>query len=182
MTRVYLSVGSNVGDRLECLRGAIGLLRAMPEIEFLEASTLYRTEPWEQHPGQQPDEASWFFNCVVSIETTLDPMHLLSRLQEVEAELGRQRGPGTPEDRRYEPRPLDIDILLYGDAVISGSDRLQVPHLLMHERRFVLEPLAEVAPDLEHPVLYRTIRQLLEGLEDEHRVAGLDLPRRWFDR
>jgi 2-amino-4-hydroxy-6-hydroxymethyldihydropteridine diphosphokinase len=182
VARVFLSVGSNLGDRVECLRGAIDLLRGMPEVEFLDASPLYRTEPWEQHPGQQGDETAWFFNCVVSIETTLPPMALLARIQEVEAALGRQRGPGTPEDRRYEPRPLDIDILLYGDLVVSGPDRLQIPHLLMHERRFVLEPLAEVAPDLEHPVLYRTIRELLEALEDEHRVAGVDLPRRWFDR
>ena len=182
MARVFLSVGSNLGDRLECLRGAIRLLRAMPEVEFLDASTLYRAEPWEQHPGQQSDEGRWFFNCVVSLETTLDPMDLLARIQDVETTLGRQRGPGTPEDRRYEPRPLDIDILLYGDLVISGPDHLHIPHLLMHERRFVLEPLAEVAPDVEHPVLYRTIRELLEALEDEHRVAGLDLPRRWFER
>lgn len=181
MARVFLSVGSNLGDRIECLRGAIDLLRGMPEVEFLDASALYRTEPWEQHPGQQADEDAWFVNCVVSIETTLDPMALLARIQEVETQLGRRRGPGTPEDHRYEPRPLDIDILLYGDLVISGPDRLQIPHLLMHERRFVLEPLAEVAPDIEHPVLYRTIRELLEALEDEHRVAGVDLPRRWFE-
>jgi len=181
MPRVFLSVGSNLGDRLECLRGAIGLLRDMPGVHFLDASALYRTEPWEQHPGQPADEDTWFFNCVVSIETTLDPMALLARVQEVEARLGRQRGPGTPEDHRFERRPLDIDILLYGDLVISGPDRLQIPHLLMHERRFVLEPLAEVAPDLVHPVLYRTIRELLEALEDEHRVAGMDLPRRWFE-
>ena len=181
MARVFLSVGSNLGDRLECLRGAIGELRAMPEVEFLDASGLYRTEPWDQHPGRQPDEDTWFFNCVVSIETTLDPMALLARIQEVETQLGRRRGPGTPEDHRYASRPLDIDILLYGDLVISGPDHLHVPHLLMHERRFVLQPLAEVAPDIEHPVLYRTVRELLEALEDEHRVAGLDLPRRWFD-
>jgi 2-amino-4-hydroxy-6-hydroxymethyldihydropteridine diphosphokinase len=181
VARVFLSVGSNLGDRIECLRGAIDLLRSTPEVEFLDASPLYRTEPWEQHPGQQADEDAWFFNCVVSIETTLDPMALLARIQEVETQLGRRRGPGTPENHRYEPRSLDIDILLYGDLVISGPDRLQIPHLLMHERRFVLEPLAEVAPDIEHPVLYRTIRELLDTLEDEHRVAGVDLPRRWFE-
>jgi 2-amino-4-hydroxy-6-hydroxymethyldihydropteridine diphosphokinase len=181
VSRVFLSVGSNLGDRLECLRRAVAELRAMPEVEFLDASTLYRTEPWEQRPGQQPDEDTWFFNCVVSIETTLDPMALLTRLQEVERKLGRRRGPGTPEDRRYEPRPLDIDILLYGDLVVSGPDQLHIPHLLMHERRFVLQPLAELAPDIEHPVLYLTIRELLEGLEDEHRIVGLDLPRHWFE-
>ena len=182
MARVFLSVGSNLGDRLECLRRAVAELRAMPGVEFLDASALYRTEPWEQRPGQQPDEDTWFFNCAVSIETTLDPMALLVRVQEVEQKLGRRRGPGTPEDQRYEPRPLDIDILLYGDLVISGPDHLHIPHLLMHERRFVLQPLAELAPDIEHPVLYRTIRDLLEGLEDEHRIVGVDLPRRWFDR
>ena len=182
MARVFLSVGSNLGDRLECLRRAVAELRTMPGVDFLDASGLYRTEPWEQRPGQEPDEDTWFFNCVVSIETTLGPMALLERIQEVEKKLGRQRGPGTPEDRRYEPRPLDIDILLYGDLVVSASDQLHIPHLLMHERRFVLEPLAELAPDIEHPVLYQTIRELLDALEDEHRIVGLNLPRRWFDR
>jgi 2-amino-4-hydroxy-6-hydroxymethyldihydropteridine diphosphokinase len=109
-------------------------------------------------------------------------MALLERVQELERALGRQRGAGTPEDQRYEPRPLDIDILLYGDLVISGPDQLHIPHLLMHERRFVLQPLADLAPDIEHPVLYQTIRELLDALEDEHRIVGLDLPRRWFER
>lgn len=182
MTRVFLSIGSNLGDRLEYLRRAVTELSAIAGVHFLDASSLYRTEPWERHPGQQPDESLWFFNCAVSVETTLEPAPLLARLQEVETKLGRQRGPGTPEDQRYEPRPLDIDILLYGDLVISGPDDLHIPHLLMHERRFVLQPLAELAADVEHPVLYQTIAELLRDLEDEHRIVDLDVPRRWFER
>ncbi|HEY7252970.1 MAG TPA: 2-amino-4-hydroxy-6-hydroxymethyldihydropteridine diphosphokinase, partial [Methylomirabilota bacterium] len=88
---------------------------------------------------------------------------------------------GTPEAQRFEPRTLDIDILLYDDRVISGPEHLHIPHLLMHERRFVLRPLADLAPDLEHPVLYQTIRELLDTLDDEHEVLVSDLPRRWFD-
>jgi len=178
---VFLSVGSNLGDRLQHLRRALAELRATPGVQFLDASALYRTEPWERRPGQQPDEAAWFFNCVVSIETALPPTTLLHSLQDLETRLGRTRGSGTPEDQRYEPRPLDIDILLYDDLVLSGPDHLHIPHLLMHERRFVLHPLAELAPEIEHPVLYRTIRELLDALEDEHRIVSLDLPRRWFE-
>jgi len=182
MARVFLSVGSNLGDRLECLRRAVAELSAIPGIDFLDASALYRTEPWERRPGRPSDDDTWFFNCVVSIETTLEPSALLTRIQEVETKLGRKRGPGTPEDQRYEPRPLDIDILLYGDLVISGPDDLHIPHLLMHERRFVLQPLAELAADIEHPVLYQTVGELLRALEDEHRIEDLEMPRRWFER
>jgi 2-amino-4-hydroxy-6-hydroxymethyldihydropteridine diphosphokinase len=100
----------------------------------------------------------------------------------IEASLGRTRDPAqTPEARRFVPRPLDIDILLYDDRVISGPEHLHIPHLLMHERRFVLRPLADLAPDLEHPVLYQTVRELLEVLDDEHEVLVSDLPRRWFE-
>ncbi len=181
MARVFLSVGSNLGDRLTCLRRAVEHLRAMQDLRFLDASPLYRTEPWEREPGQPADEGGWFFNCAVVIETELEPAALLERMQSVEQALGRVRRGGTPEAQRYEPRPLDIDILLYDDRVISGPEHLHIPHLLMHERRFVLRPLADLAPDLEHPVLYQTIRELLEVLEDEHEVLVADLPRRWFE-
>jgi len=181
MARVFLSVGSNLGDRLDCLRRAVEHLRAMEGLRFLDASPLYRTEPWERQPGRSDDDGGWFFNCAVAIETELPPAALLVRLQALEEALGRVRRGGTPEAQRYEPRALDIDILLYGDRVISGPEHLHIPHLLMHERRFVLRPLADLAPDLEHPVLYQTIRELLDLLEDEHEVRESDLPPRWFE-
>ncbi len=181
MPRVFLSIGSNLGDRLACLRGAVARLGALHEVDFVDASPLYRTEPWEQRPGTVADPEAWFFNCVVAIETTLAPSALLEELQTIERDLGRTRGPGTPEDLRYEPRPLDIDILFYGDRVISGSEHLHVPHLLLHERGFVLRPLADLAPQLEHPTLYQTVRELLDALEDEHAVHIADLPRRWWN-
>jgi 2-amino-4-hydroxy-6-hydroxymethyldihydropteridine diphosphokinase len=154
----------------------------MPDVLFLDASALYQTEPWERQPGQPGGPDTWFFNCVVERETSLDPDDLLARLQGVERALGRVRNPVTPEEGRFERRELDIDILLYGNRVISGPDHLHIPHLLMHERRFVLHPLADLAPEIEHPVLYQTIRELLEALDDEHQVLMADLPRRWFER
>ena len=182
MARVFLSVGSNLGDRAALLRQAVEHLRSLPEVEFVDASPVYWTEPWERRPGESSqNRETWFFNCVVAIETTLPPTALLEALQAIERDLGRTRGPGTPEDQRYEPRPLDIDILFYGDRVISGSEDLHVPHLLMHERGFVLRPLADLAPQLEHPTLYQTVRELLDALEDEHAVHIADLPRRWWN-
>lgn len=182
MTRVFLSIGSNLGDKLEALRQAVGLLRVTERIRFLEASRVYETEPWERTPGQTGNRAGWFLNCVVAIETTLSPAALLQRVHEIENALGRVRSGASPEAARYEPRTLDIDILLYGEQVISAPDDLHIPHLLLHERGFVLRPLADLAPDLEHPVLYRTIRELLAELEDEHQVVPAELPPRWFER
>jgi 2-amino-4-hydroxy-6-hydroxymethyldihydropteridine diphosphokinase len=182
MAKVFLSVGSNLGDRAALLRQAVARLRTLPGVEFLDASPVYWTEPWEKQPGQSArNQEAWYFNCVISIETTLEPPALLEQVQDVERVMGRTRGPGRPEDQRYEPRPLDIDILLYDDQVISGPDHLHIPHLLMHERAFVLRPLADLAPELEHPVLYQTIRELLESLADEHDVRPSDLPARWFE-
>ena len=182
MPRVFLSFGSNMGDRVEALRQAVERLRALHDVSFVDASPLYQTEPWEQRPGEQMDRGAWFFNCVVAIDTTLPPPTLLAELQAIESALGRVRGAGTQEDQRYEPRPLDIDILLYGDQVLALSDALQVPHLLMQDRGFVLRPLADLAPDMEHPTLYQTIRELVAALDDEHEVRVSDLPRRWFER
>ena len=182
MARVFLSVGSNLGDRAALLRQAVDRLRSLPEVEFVDASPVYWTEPWERRPGESShSRETWFFNCVVAIETTLEPPSLLERMQALESAMGRTRTPGRLEDLRYKPRPLDIDILLYDDLVISGHDHLHIPHLLMHERAFVLRPLADLAPELEHPVLYQTIRELLDALADEHEVRPSDLPARWFE-
>jgi 2-amino-4-hydroxy-6-hydroxymethyldihydropteridine diphosphokinase len=180
MARVYLSLGSNAGDRLAALRGALARLRAEP-LDLVAASPLYESEPWESEPGQGPAERAWYLNCVIEVETSLAPRALLERLQAVETALGRQRPPGTPEARRFAPRPLDIDILFYGDEVVSVPDDLHIPHLLLDQRAFVLRPLADVAPGLVHPTLYRTVHELLGAMEDEHQVRRSELPATWFE-
>ena len=181
MARVYLSLGSNLGDRVDRLRSAVRSLRESGEIAVVEASPLYESEPWEEEPGRTERERRWYLNCVVAIETALPPRALLGRLQAIEDALGRMRPPGTPEARRFAARTLDIDILFYGDEVISGPDDLHVPHLMLAERAFVLRPLADVAPDLEHPTLYATVRELLADLADEHTVRAGGYPARWFE-
>jgi 2-amino-4-hydroxy-6-hydroxymethyldihydropteridine diphosphokinase len=182
MPRVYLSLGSNLGDRLALLRAAVQALRTSAGVRFVDASPLYESEPWEEEPGRSGGEQRWYLNCVVSVETSLEPRVLLGRLHAIEAALGRRRPAVlTPEAQRFAARPIDIDILFYGDLVISAPDDLHVPHLLLAERGFVLRPLADVAPDLEHPTLYRTVRELLAELGDEHTVRAGPYPRRWFE-
>ena len=179
MARVFLGLGSNVGDRLEQLRLAVELLSRCQGVRFVAASRLYETEPWDAPPGRVVNRAQWFLNCVVEIETSLPPAALLAEMQAIEGRLGRVRS-GAPEAVRAEPRTMDIDILLYGDEVISAPENLHIPHLFLHERAFVLRPLAELAPDVEHPVLYRTVLELLEELQDAHQVLLSGLSRQWF--
>ena len=181
MTRVYLGLGSNLGDRLGLLRSAVQQLRDTAEISVVDASPIYESEPWEEEPGRTERERRWYLNCVVVIETALAPRALLGRVQTIENGLGRARPDGTPEARRFAPRTLDIDILFYGDEVISGPDDLHVPHLLLAERAFVLRPLADVAPHFEHPTLYATVSDLLASLADEHTVRAGHYPARWFE-
>lgn len=147
MKIVYLSLGSNLGNRAEILCQAIHRLEA-PDLHVRRVSSVYETEP--QDFKDQP----WFLNLVVEAETSLFPMQLLGRIRRIELSLGRRRL--APKG----PRAIDIDLLLYGSFVIETLE-LAVPHLRMAERRFVLEPLAELAPDLRHPVLRRTMRELL---------------------
>jgi len=180
VTRVYLSLGSNVGDRLAVLRAAVQRLHGISTVQFLDASPLYDAEPWEIEPGQTASEQRWYLNCVVAIETSLAPRALLAELQTIEMSLGRTRPPGTPEVQRFASRTLDIDILFYGNQVLSVGDDLQIPHLLLAERGFVLRPLADLAPELEHPALYRSVRELLAELVDEHDVRPGQYPARWF--
>ena len=181
MARVFLSLGSNLGDRVALLRSAVARLREA-DVALVAASPLYESEPWEEEPGQTEIERPWFLNCVVAVETTLSPRALLARVQSIESDLGRARLPGlTPEARRFTPRTVDIDIIFYGDEVISAPDDLHVPHLLAAERGFVLRPLADIAPDFTHPTLYRPVRELLEELDDEHEVRRGAYPTDWLN-
>jgi 2-amino-4-hydroxy-6-hydroxymethyldihydropteridine diphosphokinase len=156
---VYLGIGSNLGDRKAYLRKAIDRLEAAG-IHVLRCSSVYETEP--QDVRDQP----WFLNVVVEAETALYPLQLLGRTQNIELALGRVRR------RSKGPRTLDIDILLIGDARIR-SERLTVPHPALTRRRFVLEPLAEIAPDLVDPGTGRTIRDLAKNVAGQqlHRSA-----------
>jgi 2-amino-4-hydroxy-6-hydroxymethyldihydropteridine diphosphokinase len=150
MRTVYLSLGSNLGDREENLRQAIARLEAAG-VRVSRRSSIYETEPREA-PNQP-----WFLNQVIEAETDLFPRQLLARLQKVELDLGRKRL------RPKGPRTIDIDILLCGETIVRAKD-LELPHPRLAERRFVLEPLAELAPDLRHPVTRLTVRQMLAGV------------------
>src|SRR5262245_65896907 len=118
MTRVYLSLGSNLGDRLDVLRDAVRRLRDSAEIDLVDASPIYESEPWEEEPGRTERERRWYLNCVVAIDTVLAPRALLGQLQTIEDTLGRALPAGTPEYRRFAPRTVDIDILFYGDEAL----------------------------------------------------------------
>lgn len=147
MKIAYLGLGSNLGDRNANLAAAITRL-AGESVRVLRASST-----WETAPRDVLDQP-WFLNQVIEVESDLLPRQLFQRIQRIEREMGRQRR--TPKG----PRTIDIDILLYGNAVVK-SDDLEIPHPRMTERRFVLAPLAELMPDLRHPVSQRTVRELL---------------------
>lgn len=145
----YLSLGSNLGDRKANLHAAIERLAALGEV--MAVSSVYETEPVEL--AHQP----WFLNCAVALQTEKMPKQFLAALQSIEKAMGRQR------TQPKGPRVIDLDILLFGNSVVDTAG-LTIPHPALHQRRFVLEPLAEIAPEQRHPVFKRTIRELRDAL------------------
>ncbi|MBI2884804.1 MAG: 2-amino-4-hydroxy-6-hydroxymethyldihydropteridine diphosphokinase [Candidatus Omnitrophica bacterium] len=152
MAQVFLGVGSNEGDRAAQISLAAQRLSRIPGTRLIQMAPLYETQPVGGPP--QPD----YLNTVIEAETSLEPGALLAALRALERELGR-----VPSSVRWGPRPIDLDILLYDDLVMS-TPALTIPHPRLHERRFVLEPLAQLAPDVRHPVAGRRIIELLAGL------------------
>jgi 2-amino-4-hydroxy-6-hydroxymethyldihydropteridine diphosphokinase len=155
---VYLSLGSNVGDREARLRDALVKLATIGSVVAL--SSFYETEPVEF--TQQP----WFLNCALALETGKTPQQVMAAILGIEEEIGRRRM------QKKGPRSVDIDILLFDGAIVDSSD-LTIPHPALHQRRFVLEPLAEIAPEVLHPVLKKTIRELRDALPPGQVVRKL---------
>ena len=157
--RAYLGVGANLGDREATIRRAVALLDREDGLEVVEVSGLVETEPWG--PVAQPR----FLNGAIAVETGLDPLALLAVLLDVERRLGRVR-----DGERWGPRTIDLDVLLYGDLVVDEPG-LTIPHPRLAERRFALEPLAELAPNAVVPGR-GTVFELLSALPDEPRATG----------
>lgn len=159
MALVYLSLGSNIGDRVAYIQQAVKLLQSENKITLVRSSTLYETEPW----GNK--NQAWFVNAVIEAKTQLSPQDLLNHCQQVECELGRVRE-GVP---KWGERTIDIDILFY-DNLIINTPELTIPHKHLHERAFTLVPLLELVPTLKHPVSGKTISELHDELEKPEDV------------
>ena len=160
MAIVYLSLGSNIGDRLGYLQQAASLLKATPGISVVATSSFYETEPW------QMDSNNWFVNAVVQASTTLTPEKLLAECQRIELQLGRKRD----GSNNYIDRTLDIDILFY-DNLILHSESLTIPHKYFHKRAFLLVPMLEIAQDFYHPLFKKTVAELYDELDNPEMVV-----------
>jgi 2-amino-4-hydroxy-6-hydroxymethyldihydropteridine diphosphokinase len=160
MKKVFLGLGTNLGDREKNLQGALDKIAEFIGIIF-SRSSVYETEPW----GFQSSDH--FLNMVIGVETNLNPSGLLGRLLMIESLLGRLR-----DGKQYSSRIIDIDILLYGSQKVDIIS-LKIPHPRMHERKFVLVPLCEIAPDFVHPVFGKSMNELLKECKDEGSIKKL---------
>ena len=160
MAIVYLSLGSNLGDRVGYLQQATSLLNASEKINVIATSSFYESEPWLMN------SENWFVNAVIQISTNFTPEELLSECQRIENQLGRKR----IVTGVYTDRTLDIDILFYDDLIIN-TERLTIPHRNFCKRAFVLVPMLEIAQDFIHPVYKKTVMELYEELENPEMVV-----------
>ncbi len=158
----YLSLGSNVGDRERYLCDAVRLLEDHPRIRVISLSHFYETEPLTLNGERQ----NWYLNCALKLKTTLNAIQLFRVLEDIETLLGRVRF------QKWGPRTIDLDLLFFDDEIIR-TQHLTVPHAQLHQRRFVLEPLAEIAPNWIHPVKGVSIRALLKELKDNKKIHPL---------
>jgi len=156
----YIGIGSNLGDTVLNCKHSIARIDGTSGCEVTARSDLFKTEP-EGVAGQQ-----WYANCVIEVKTERTPHDLLDSLMAIEHEMGRIR------KKKWESRIIDLDLLIFGELVLDSPD-LVVPHPLLHTRRFVLEPLVQVAPELVHPILNITIQRLLKKLPKESYVEIL---------
>ena len=156
----YISVGSNLGDKLANCRKGIEALTASGHSKILAQSPFYATEP----VGYEHQD--WFINAVVQLETAHGPFQLLDQIESIQRAAGRKLNPV-----RFGPRILDLDIILYNDRIIHSA-RLVVPHPRMHKRRFVLKPICDINPDIIHPVLKKKMRLLLESLGNDNQKVS----------
>lgn len=159
MAIVYISLGSNKGDRIGYVQQAASLLGMDEKISIVRSSAFYETEPWNMNTK------TWFVNAVIEIKTTYSPHELLQTCQRIETQLGRT--PKTQND--YEDRTIDIDILFYNNDVINDSD-LVIPHKYVHLRAFNLVPMMELNADFKHPVLGKSIIEMHNDLENPEMV------------
>jgi 2-amino-4-hydroxy-6-hydroxymethyldihydropteridine diphosphokinase len=157
---VFLSIGSNIGDRMTNLRQALGLIEKNIG-KVAKKSHIYETQPW----GEPNQDA--FLNQVVMINTSLEPREMLEKITRIEREMGRER------KEKWGPRVIDVDILFYGKRIIRDKG-LEIPHPELHKRGFVLVPLMEIAPEFEHPILLKQIDELYMDCEDNSDVVMLD--------
>ena len=157
MHQAFVSIGSNLGDKIENCRKGIDALLADGQSILVKASSYYRTSPVDY------EEQDWFVNLVIKIKTTLDPVDLLDKMKEIEEAAGRKAS-----IVRFGPRVLDLDIIFFGDQIIQTA-QLEVPHPRMHKRRFVLKPICDIEPFMVHPLLGKDMRFLLDGLKDKEQ-------------